>query len=1189
MKQAVERILSGKFEYDKGTLDFSCARIELSLQPGELCTDSFRIISSPGRFTEGFIYSKDIRMHLLTDRFAGMGEEIGYTFSAVGLDEGDVVKGEIYVISNQGEYYLPYVVTIAHSSIETSMGNIRNLFHFANLAKTNWDEAVKLFYSERFTDLFKGNDRQYIRAYRALSSYFGNEQNVEEFLLEINKKHAVEYILEKNEIILDEPYAEVLEYIDVTRNGWGYTFLNVDTDMDFVELSQTTVTDNDFLGNFLHFGIVINPEKLHDGNNYGVVRFFNSFTSFEVSVKVNRDSTIRQDISKDVEYNRALIDMVTYYKAFRLKQISTDTWIAQTGIIIDRMANIRFNDVIARMFKAQLLITQERYNEAKWIIDQIRDELSSSGCFLTPKWAYYLYLTTLLNREDSYIDKITEEVEMIYNADQSQWRVAWILLYLSEEFAISPSKRWLFIENQLNMNCTSPIIYVEAANMLTVNPSLLSKLDPPQARVIRFMIKEDILTKELVRQIVYLAGTGKWYSEAIIEILKHCYEIMPDGETLTAFCNLLISHDRKEPQFFQWYRLALEAEVRVTMLYEYYMMSLDLNIPVRLPKTVYLYFSYENSLDWEHTAYLYARVIENRREDEDMFYSYKDQIDRFAIEQIAEQHMNRDLATIYRLVLNESVVTREMADKLVSLIFTHRLVVDSNNVNKVIVFQSRECDGTAYPIRNHEAFVPIYNKDFTIAFEDGFSNRYMKSVNYDTEKLMVPGKLANVMLPYVSDNLAFDVYACECSSEMVEIDDENRVRYQRILDAPEIEPFYKTEIRTKLMLYYYDNDRIRELDNLLESLDPAVMMAKERNIAIRYMVIRGMFDKAYAWVKEYGTEGVEPKDMVKLCSSLISRSDFVPSDEITCITASCFFKGKYDETILTYLCDNYHGMTKDMRKLFAAAENFDTDIFGMCENLLIQMLYTGYYISERMEIYKKYVAKGGDGDVRMAFLTRCCFEYFVRDQLTESYVFDEITKLTSRGEQFLTVVKLAYVRFYSEIAGHIEDEVRHIIKTFLNEVIAKGIYFSYFKEFMEQGIDEINRFSDKTFVEYKTDPGKRVMIHYIIEHDEDSKGEYITEEMKDMYGGVHVKSFILFFGENLQYYITEEGDDGEEQLTESGNIQKSDIGSDIQASRFSEINDIVIAHTLQDYETAEHLIYEYRRKEFIINSVFTME
>lgn len=49
--------------------------------------------------------------------------------------EGDVLKGNFYIISNQGEYYLPFVVSIEHVVLDSSIGTIKNLFHFANLAK----------------------------------------------------------------------------------------------------------------------------------------------------------------------------------------------------------------------------------------------------------------------------------------------------------------------------------------------------------------------------------------------------------------------------------------------------------------------------------------------------------------------------------------------------------------------------------------------------------------------------------------------------------------------------------------------------------------------------------------------------------------------------------------------------------------------------------------------------------------------------------------------------------------------------------------------------------------------------------------------------------------------------------------------------------------------------------------------
>ena len=51
-----------------------------------------------------------MRMECLTGEFTGCDEEIAYCFHGENLDEGDVVKGCFYVIRNNGEYYLPFVV-----------------------------------------------------------------------------------------------------------------------------------------------------------------------------------------------------------------------------------------------------------------------------------------------------------------------------------------------------------------------------------------------------------------------------------------------------------------------------------------------------------------------------------------------------------------------------------------------------------------------------------------------------------------------------------------------------------------------------------------------------------------------------------------------------------------------------------------------------------------------------------------------------------------------------------------------------------------------------------------------------------------------------------------------------------------------------------------------------------------------
>ena len=369
---------------------------------------------------------------------------------------------------------------------------------------------------------------------------------------------------------------------------------------------------------------------------------------------------------------------------------------------------------------------------------------------------------------------------------------------------------------------------------------------------------------------------------------------------------------------------------------------------------------------------------------------------------------------IYKQVYAHAELDKSLADNMVRLLFTHKITVDNPALTKVVVYQSRENVETVYPIENGEAYVPLYTKDFEVMFEDNFSNRYSVSSKYDLEMLMVPGKLASSLIPMIHGNLEFDVYVCECSSETVEINEETRERYANILGDPRIDKEYKSEVRAKLMDYYYDKDRIRELDEVLSELEPMDMTVKERITAERFLVIRGMYDTAIEWVKRFGTESIEIRDLVKLCSKLIYRDEFEPDERLVKIAAAAFFNGKYDEVVLKYLADNYCGMTKDLRKIFKACENFNLDTYKMCENLILQMLYTGYFVSERMEVYKKYVQGGGNSDIKLAFLSKCSFDYFVKETIMEQDVFTELTKAHLRGEPIQTVSMLAYLKYYSE-------------------------------------------------------------------------------------------------------------------------------------------------------------------------------
>ena len=90
-----------------------------------------------------------------------------------------------------------------------------------------------------------------------------------------------------------------------------------------------------------------------------------------------------------------------------------------------------------------------------------------------------------------------------------------------------------------------------------------------------------------------------------------------------------------------------------------------------------------------------------------------------------------------------------------------------------------------------------------------------------------------------------------------------------------------------------------------------------------------------------------------------------------------------------------------------------------------------------------------------------------------------------------------------------------------------------------------------------------------------------------MFHGIFVKQFILFFGERLQYYITEK--DGEkEQLTESGTLSRNETDAVQKEGRFNILNDISTGRTLHDYSTMERLLEEYFLQEQMVKEIFQL-
>ena len=115
VRAVIDRCADGFFDYDCGKLLFSTARIEAEMPQGQLFEGDFVLSSEDGRDFTATIYTSSMRLVCRNDHVDNEAvATIHYVFDSTGLEPGDVVKGDIQVVSNAGEYYLPFVFSISY-------------------------------------------------------------------------------------------------------------------------------------------------------------------------------------------------------------------------------------------------------------------------------------------------------------------------------------------------------------------------------------------------------------------------------------------------------------------------------------------------------------------------------------------------------------------------------------------------------------------------------------------------------------------------------------------------------------------------------------------------------------------------------------------------------------------------------------------------------------------------------------------------------------------------------------------------------------------------------------------------------------------------------------------------------------------------------------------------------------------
>lgn len=1180
MRARIGQIAAGRFNGTKPILAFSEETIDLSVIEGRSEAGSFVIESTNQIKICGIVYSTNPRMECLNPHFEGEKVRIRYQFNSKGLTEGDACEGKFVIVCNQIEYSLSFCARITRLYAEASTGAVKSLDDFTRLAASNWDEAYHLFYNRNFLNTIPYGNVYERLTYEGFACARPSGQNMEEFLIGVNKKQPVSISVDKSEEIFMASKEPQSGCFTITKDNWGYTEIRLRTDCEFIKLSKPVLTLDDFIGKTYLYEYIIDASAMHAGRNFGRIYIDGVYQSFTIDITagVKDDDGSISDIAVTKDIKECMVGIMELYTSFRLKRIVTGVWANETISILNHLHALVPDEHMYELMKAQAFIINRQRQEAKWILDDFKH---SNPDKKAPIWGYYLYLMTLLEREPSYIDNMTHEVELIFYENPDSVLLFWVLLFLRDQYFDDSAGKLKDIKYWVLRGCSSPYLYIEAYYLISQDPYLIKELSVFELRILSWAVKEKALTKELAGAIFEAVDLAGGFDNRVYELLTAAYEICPEAEYVGIICSYLIKGHKNDTCFHKWFELGIENKLRLTGLYESYLLTMDDRQISPVPKIIQMYFSFDNKLPYRKLAVLYNNIIAARETEPEVYHKYRKAMGRFAMDQAQLRHIDDNLAVLYEDMLELGFINEELSAAFSDIIYTHKLIVFDKRIVRAIIYQNEMKEPQIVPVTDQCAYFELFSNDYVILFEDSRGYRYVKSISYRLQRLMDAEKYLDRCISLSPDRPQYIVSHFKHVRDYSDFTKDDLKLFKPVFYSESFSDSYKAVMGYRILKYCQLHNYEDYVRPLLQSINFDTLQKDARKYLIDMLVSNRLYEKAYDMAMEYGIDMLAAASQVVLCDNAL-KVQHVDDDFMVQLAISAFKTGKYSDLVLKYLCENYTGPTDELINLWHAADKFSISSMKLDERILEQGIYTQMEPEKISDIFMEYYKRAGNEKLILAYISLVAHGYLHSGGCKADFIFDIIEKQFIGNRTLNDACQLALLKHFAEKTDITQAELE-IEDTLLKYYIYNNMYFDFFAR-LDYRLLEKYFLYDKAFLQYESTPGTHVVLHY--SRDEDGE-EFNSEDMVEMYDGIYVKTFVIFFGELIKYYITEEHDNSIE-VKESNRLTCNNIPGDNDHSRYNLINEMIISDTLSDETTLKSNIDEYKRLDAATKQLFKL-
>lgn len=1177
MRKRIYRISEDKFDDPKPELILSSSEIKETCYVGSAFTSNFIISTSNDVPIRGVVYSSNPYITIDNPQFEGDSATIEYTIPDLHFKAGELIDGHFTVVVYGSEITVPYTIEYIERAFESSNGTIANIDDFAALARAHFSEALKLFYSKDFATFISYQSEELKLLYRGYSNSLPSPQNLDEFLVAAGLKPSMTFDMTEKH---DEYYSvkeNVRGDIELSRSTWGFIDINVTCDCDFISVEKELITSDFFLGSVFSMHYYVHADRLHAGKNYGKICFDYRDIHREVTVMATADY-------KDIELDRpqfnkdaALLKLCRMYEEFRLRRITVGQWTTDSIEILDTlMSEDEDKNHWIQMYKAQCFITNKQRQEALWIIQDLKKAIPDKG---GAAWAYLLYLCTLIEREESYVDRLTTDIEHIYQNHPGDIRIFWFLLFLQKDFLKNPSLKLKAIEEWIKDGAHTPFLYIEAYFVYRLDPYLIKNFDWFTVRIMLWARKHDALTKDMCMQFAHVLEVTRTYDKNVFKLLKFAYEKYPEDSLLQAIVSYLIKSGCVGEKYYPYYKAAIERDVRVTGIFEAYINSMPANSVDQLPELVTKFFRYNNNLSYEKKALLYANIILHRLDDMETYSLYERDMESFAIEQLRMGKIDENLAICYQRLLEIGLLDADIAAKFAPVVFAKKVTPVYPNIRRVLLYQEEYTKPRVYPVVNGYAYIQYVGTKGRLFMED------------------LTGRLiGDEQAYYIEDLINFESYLPKLSSLAPNVLEYLLTRFSEELtedslslnDMPAIEQFvhepdisfnYKVKLYPVLIDFLRQHMREELLENhFLKEADLENLSVDVLSIVVDIFVARDKINEAFYLIKNLNGTRIKYDSALRIANFMIAQLDFAMDDYLIGLCVNLVDQNFSSTNIIKYLVNSYMGPTNTMLKIHEKAIDLNIDVAEFEERILIQALYRDRLFDKSDDMFASYMQRTHNKMVAEAYLTYVSHGYLSDDREASENIFAYINSRRKHGKPVNESMRIALLKFLC-LKRKLDENEFYILDDVLREAIMKNQYFGFYSSMDRRLLIKYHLY-DKYFIEYKGEHRKQLLFVYSL-----NGSQVMEDEMIEMYDGLYVKQFILFFGDELKYEIY--CDEISEQALKSDTLIISSVPYEGNGSRYDLMN--TMARSTMYFEEAELLraMKQYQGLDEVTKELFT--